>query len=679
MSQSVTVLSSSNGSAVLTRRCDYNIGIEDDILCDIEDDLDDLDNDERDVTLRRQETGFHIGTARKVNGTSERTASGGNKNKKHFNFFQNKAKSDLKEGAGESVNKTPRRVERSKSELGAEYQHKKLIPHSSQGKPDISDTNKKILAHWNSGVERGMKLFQYGFAKTKWEEQQQQQQQQRRGEPDGREKLSTLGSKRSTDMNKSCDGIQQSLQNVLTLKKHFDASQIFSTLTLEGGDKTLLPNKQNDQQKYIPVQTPDRDEDCLEKYLELDHGEFQFIDDAAATLTRGVSPPPGMTKHLSISSLASEIFQELGQPGLKDDTLKPDMTSSSTSRFRQHHQRRQRNLSSASLSAAVPLEPELSNGRPFNSDSRRPAFQNNSQIDITTANKATPSDGTYRRQRRQRNLSSASMSAVVLGDEVPQYMTASWTGEKEIVASTNDDSVLSQRRPTFQNDSQLVASLIADQTLFLRHHQKRKQQLRRQQQWSVGKWQLQSKKDDQTAVVTAGQLQLSDQTQQLLRRCSSLTQTYCDDIPTSIAAATSATTDQPPSSRSSVHLPDYPDRNENGSTRLSSPGTSSTSGTKNIRYLYSGKYRPTFSQDPQQLASVNGNNNHERELNNLNQSPWLLSNNLSSFARRRRSSSTSLHTYEDDVDDNCIVPHNGHLVPNNNKKLNNGDQIPDYR
>ena len=96
MSQSVTVLSSSNGSAVLTRRCDYNIGIEDDILCDIEDDLDDLDNDERDVTLRRQETGFHIGTARKVNGTSERTASGGNKNKKHFNFFQNLTPIEIK-------------------------------------------------------------------------------------------------------------------------------------------------------------------------------------------------------------------------------------------------------------------------------------------------------------------------------------------------------------------------------------------------------------------------------------------------------------------------------------------------------------------------------------------------------------------------------------------------------
>ena len=735
MSQSVKTLT--NGGGVLSRRSDFNIGVEDGLL-DIEDEEDD---DDRDLTLGRQEnisTGFHMGTARKVNGTSERSSSGSNKNKKHFMFFQNKGKVDQPD----SATKTPRRVERSKSELGGEHQHKKLIPHLSQGGKsgggDLSDTNKKILAHWNSGVERGMKLFQYGFnSKTnnnKWDEQQkredqlhqqlfqqhqqqqQQQQQQTSRESDITSKLSTLGAKLSPPVNKGADGIHQSIQTVLTLKKHFDATQIFSALSLDN-DKTLLPSSKKSE--FVPSQQTPDEKDCLEKYLELDHGEFQFIDDAAATLTRGASPPlTPMTKNLSISSLASEIFQELGQQS-GGGLSKPEAGNSS--RFRRHHQRRQRNLSSASMSA-VQLDLELTNGsynndasyeKESNGHSRRPAFQNNSQIDLnrvgmTESVKLTSGDGTYRRQRRQRNLSTASMSAVVLADEMPHYMTSSWNGiEKENGQDNDEDSAIVQRRPTFQNDSQLVASLIADQTLFLRHHQKRKQQRRRQQQWSVGKWQLQANPDDQTASA-AGRLlqkQLAEQTPQqlILRRCSSLTQTYSEDSPSFVdssnnipASTTSSSSSQDPSAlstRSSVHSKSdkqvYPDRNENGSSRLSSPGNGSSKS--NIRFLYSGKYRPTFQQDPQQLQKqqqlpVNGNNNHEsldhsnNSSNNLNQSPWLVSNNLSSFARRRRSSSTSLHTYEDDYDDNnSQVPNNGVIVPNNNKRINNGEPGSDYR
>jgi len=731
MPQSVKTLTN-GGGGVLTRRSDFNIGVEDGLL-DIEDDEDD---DDRDLTLGRQETistGFHMGTARKVNGTSERSSSG-NKNKKHFMFFQNKGKVDQ---PADSASKTPRRVERSKSELGGEHQHKKLIPHLSQGGKsgggDLSDTNKKILAHWNSGVERGMKLFQYGFTSksnnNKWDEQQkrddqlhqqlfqqhqQQQQQQPSRESDITAKLSTLGAKLSPPVNKGADGIHQSIQTVLTLKKHFYATQIFSALSLDN-DKTMLPSSKKSE--FVPSQQTSDEKDCLEKYLELDHGEFQFIDDAAATLTRGASPPSTpMTKNLSISSLASEIFQELGQQS-GGGLAKQEVGNSS--RFRQHHQRRQRNLSSASMSA-VQLDLELTNGSYNNETSyekestphnRRPAFQNNSQIDLNRVGmaesvKVTSGDGTYRRQRRQRNLSTASMSAVVLADEMPHYMTSSWNGiEKENGQDNDDDSSIVQRRPTFQNDSQLVASLIADQTLFLRHHQKRKQQRRRQQQWSVGKWQLQANPDDQTASAAAAsrllQKQLTEQTPQqlLLRRCSSLTQTYSEDSPSfvdssnNIPTSTTSSSQDPSalSTRSSSHTksdkPVYPDRNENGSSRLSSP--SNGSSKNNIRFLYSGKYRPTFQQDPQQQQQqlpVNGNNNHEsldrsnNSSNNLNQSPWLVSNNLSSFARRRRSSSTSLHTYEDDYDDNnSQVPNNGVIVPNNNKRIINGELGSDYR
>ena len=665
MSQSVSTLTN-GGSGIFGRRSESNLGIEDRI-CDLEDDDDDVDDD-RDATLHRPDSGFHFGTARKVNGTSERNLSGcSNKNKK-FNFFPNKgSKNDPKDGSDNNnsvsgVNKTPRRVERSKSELGGDQIHKKLIPTLSQGKGDISETNKKILAHWNSGVERGMKLFQYGFAKTKWEETPQRKTPEQ--PTDFSSKMSTLGSK---PINKSVDGLQQSLQNVLTLKKHFDASQIFSTLTLDG-DKTLLARK-GDAFK-TDGSTPE-EKDCLQKFLEMDHGEFQFIDDSA-TLTRAVSPPLA-SKNLSISSLASEIFQELGQSNLAEPHLKPE--TSESSRFRHHHQRRQRNLSSASMSA-VPLD--LSNGRyetswNENLESNR-RFQNGSQLDVTatpdtTLKSTSANDGSNRRRRRQRNLSSASMSAVVLADETPSYMTTSWNGEND---SVEDD----QRRPTFQNDSQLIASLIADQTLFLRHHQKRKLQRRRQQLWSVGKYQQQQQQQQQQVLLkgeesTNRPKQLVDPTSQhvVLRRCSSLTQTYPDE---------EASQDASLSSRSSVVIQD------NGSSRLSSPAA-------NIRFLYSGKYRPTFQQDPQtqppqqqqpqqqqqqqqlQLQPTNGNIIDDDDNR---ASPWVLSNKLSSFARRRRSSSTSLHAYDDDNDESL------HQLVNNNKKLNGSGKpaaVSDYR
>jgi hypothetical protein len=646
MSQSVTTLTGNNGSAVLTRRSDFNLGAED-LICDIEDDDDDADDD-RDATLRRPGTdggGFHFGTARKVNGTSERASSGGsNKNKKHFMFFPNKGRTDADNN---NADKVPRRVERSKSELGSEHLHKKLIPTLSQGKGDMSETNKKLLAHWNSGVERGMKIFQYGFTKPKWDEQTNQaappQHKKEPAGPDLTSKMSTLGAR---PLNKSVDGLQQSLQNVLTLKKHFDAAQIFSTMTHDG-DKTLTPAAAAKSSKRMPaadLATPD-EKDCLQKFLELDHGEFEFIDDASATLTRAASPPA----NLSISSLANEIFQELGQSGLADA---PSKQEPGTSRFRQHHQRRQRNLSTASMSA---MPHDASNGRydaawNENLESNRPRFQNNSQLELNAA-EATPkpasSDSAHRRHRRQRNLSSASMSAVVLADETS--MTSSW--------HENDDKVAASRRSTSQTtDSQLVASLIADQTLFLRHHQKRKQ--RRNQLWSVGKYPLASTMADDAAVRLQTPLADPGAQQLLLRRCSSLTQTYPDEDPAP---------DRTVTARSSAG-----DRVDNGTSgRLSSPSA-------NIRFLYTGKYRPAFSQDPQLPAPANGhgNNNDGDVTLRPTPSPWVLSSNLSSFARRRRSSSTSLHTYDDDlVDDN--VP-----VANNNKKLNGGGDpaaMSDYR
>lgn len=524
----------------MTQRSGSNLGIED--LLDL-----DGSEDDRDMTLVRQPGGFQLATSHKVNtnGTSE---SNNTKNKKHFGIFQNKQKSEGDQQGGSS---------------------------------DLSDTNKKILSHWNSGVEKGMKIFQYGFGKTtKWDE--------------------TKKSGHDSDGQSTTNTLQQGLQNVMQFKSQLDPSQIFSTLThgAAAADKTffsaakIVKKEEPDEPQPVVVPTPPTAEkNCLEQFLELDHGEFQFIDEAAATLTRNVSPPPPLSssssRNQSISSLANEIFQELGKSSLNDEI------SPSTSRFRHHHQhRRRRNLSTASMTSVPPLENGSSNNDYYCDTSWSESIASSS----ATAN-PKPDSSAKQKQRRYRNLSTASMTA------------SSSEAAAQFIPKT---------------DSQLIASLLEDQTLWLRHQKKHR---RRQpiQPWVPGaKWQLQPRLQGQEDQV-------------ILRRCSSLTQTNTDEMLT-----------QP---------------QQTDSPRLSSPG---------IRFLYNGKYRPASNNSDQNQFV----DNRRISMISTNQQsgPWLLSNNLSTFARRRRSSSTSLHAFQDDVLEDNTVYNN-----NNIKPLTDGELFGEHR
>lgn len=581
-STSKSVSTITNGG-VLTRRSGSNLGIED--MLDLEG-----SDDDRDSTLVRQpqQGGFQFGTSRRVNGTSERNNT---KNKKHFGIFQNKPKSE-----GDQPATTKRQDSVS----------------------DLSDTNKKILSHWNSGVERGMKIFQYGFTRTKWDEAKKFDDQEGRNVKNTEQKQSSFDTK-------SSNTIQQSLQNVMTLKNHLDSSQIFSSLT-QGADKSFFSSKLAKKEPEhvhvtpLPVQPPpptpptlSGEKNCLEKFLELDHGEFQFIDEGA-TLTRNTSPPP-LSKNLSISSLANEIFQELGKSNLGDEA------SSSASRFRHHHQRRRRNLSTASMSSVPPFE----NG---SNDYYGETTTSSWSESVPTSDQNTKGDS-KNKQRRYRNLSTASMTATSAPTET---------------CSLQHDVSTEKFIP--KTDSQLIASLLEDQTLWLRHQKKHR---RRQpiQPWVPGaKWQLQPRSQGQDQVNAH---QVAPDHRAVLRRCSSLTQTNTDE----------ATLPRP-----------------SESPRLSSPGTSA----KGIRFLYSGKYRPTTSNSADQSPLNNQYIDNRRiSMISVNQQqqppsgPWLLSNNLSTFARRRRSSSTSLHTYQDDVEDNIVYNNN------NIKPVNEGEMFGDHR
>ena len=87
----------------------------------------------------------------------------------------------------------------------------------------------------------------------------------------------------------------------------------------------------------------------------------------------------------------------------------------------------------------------------------------------------------------------------------------------------------------------------------------------------------------------------------------------------------------------------------NGTSPLtSSPWLSTSTSNGSSRYLYRGKFQPTTSSGTGNSSnSINNNNGNGSKT----KSPWQLRSNLSSFARRRRGSSTSLHTFSDNDDE----------------------------
>ena len=89
----------------------------------------------------------------------------------------------------------------------------------------------------------------------------------------------------------------------------------------------------------------------------------------------------------------------------------------------------------------------------------------------------------------------------------------------------------------------------------------------------------------------------------------------------------------------------------NGTSPLTSSPWLSTSTNGSSRYLYRGKFQPANTSSSN---SINNNNNGNGSGSNSGKtkSPWQLRSNLSSFARRRRGSSTSLHTFSDNDEEN---------------------------
>ena len=198
--------------------------------------------------------------------------------------------------------------------------------------------------------------------------------------------------------------------------------------------------------------------------------------------------------------------------------------------------------------------------------------------------------------------------------QTPIYETyGAWRARNQRRNYYNNNSVTN-------NTSAKLQALIADQTLLLRHHKKR-------QQAAEAKFQQEKEeensREEQLQSLLLLQKQLAAATKEhlegnsvnnlgALRRCSSLSQT--NEI---------GENPQPPAKI-------------NGTSPLTSSPWLSNSTTS--KYLYRGKFQPSSSN------------------NNNNKSPWQLRSNLSSFARRRRGSSTSLHNFSDNDEETEFQP-----------------------
>ena len=550
---------------MLLRRHENNIGPEELDLSD-----DNIEADDEDGTLVRgvkNSTTNGSGKFRsksRVNGTSE------NKGDEKVDF-----------GVHKILEKGKASLSRSKSELGE--QHKKMISHWKFSKNEITEQNRKLLANLGSGIEKTSmvkKLLPGSFKKPSAKETTTS------GSVPDHEGVQDLPlqSSRTTEVlqpNNNLETKEDLPQDLDGLMKNLGLHS--STTKRYDQPHRVVHQSEMSKSLYVQAGTSESYDLALEKHLENDYGEFEFIDEGG-TLTRSLKTngeAVNTEEHRkSMFSFSEEVFDELEKAG----TL------------------------------------------------QRPSSQKDCVNNSSSTTKEPPETyetyGAWRQKRNQQQHQSSYVS---------QYYHHHHHQQQQ---QNNNNSVTN-------NTSAKLSALIADQTLLLRHHKRRKklEEQQQQQQHQQKSYAIQDfeESDHMQQSLLALQQQLENATKKLegsssshgdtsvapLRRCSSLSQTYQEDQDFDLQAPAKV----------------------NGTSPLSSSPWLSSNST-NCRYLYRGKFQPTT---PSHSNSMNNNSNHVKK-NGSNESraaagPWQLRSNLSSFARRRRGSSTSLHTFSDNEDD----------------------------
>ena len=758
----------------MLRRHGSNIGDEDEILennVEIDEDNDAAEDGTimRNTKPKTNLKKFHRSSSR-VNGTSETI----NKQSSSNNFTSSNNKNQDPNSSfrvQKFLEKGKASLSRSKSELGE--QHKKMISHLSKRGNDLTEQNKKLLANLSSrklipgggGGERSNNSSAVpniskngGKIQTDLDEKHHvvgEKSLQNGGgiciENGG--KIQTdpiIGSDQHADLPKDLDGVIQNLgfdmrsssSNIENGGKIQTGLAKKKRKTLEGKDNQISStNGSMSQSMYVnngiingsTVQPPNystatavpwkmenggkiqitdqqSSNNMLERHLENDYGEFEFIDEAG-TLTRTLKTngeSVNCDEHRkSMFSFSDEIFDELEKSGtlkMENNGGKIQIAEQSALQQLLLPQQQQQQLTASSSSQLQQQENTIIKQQQI----KRPESAGNNKDFYETY-------GAWRQRKYSGTGSSTGISSSSTGSSgyVSQYYSYQ-----------NNNNMTPNNCTSANNTSAKLSALIADQTLLLRHHKRRQQKQQHSTSWREiqnnqcedQENQLQSLIDLQQQLTKTKehlletqicqqqnnqvdfhhqiqngggkiQIQGSSNTEGAstssslfegggglhpLRRCSSLSHTdaiglYSSDHHLHQLTTSCQTGNSPPpppqkiNGTSSIstknnHQHHHPAQQQNLSSNspwLSSTTTTSPSnngsGSSSSRYLYRGKFQPTATKSSSTggvPTSTTSNNNNS--YNKKKNSPWQLRGNLSSFARRRRGSSTSLHNFSDD-------------------------------
>ena len=633
-----------SGNGVLLRRHGSNIGDEDNL-----DLLQDISDDEKEGTLMNRKNNLFHRSSSRVNGTSEVKTKSSQGQSSESPGGNNKDSSNSSFRVQKFLEKGKASLSRSKSELGE--QHKKMISHLSKSRNEITEQNKKLLANLStrkfnlstSGSSNG-KASSNGSSKSPTSSNYEPEEpvgkpyqpvtngredKKSESRQNGHSTSSKLHPDLEADLSKDLDGFMKNFGIDVSMSS---SSSVSKQNNYNGSSRSQSSMSQSMYATQpLESSTTNNHFHDLERHLENDYGEFEYIDEAG-TLTRTLKTngeSVNCDEHRkSMFSFSDEVFDELEKTG----TLK------------------------LNVDASTPLK---SNKSPTTSLSK------NNREDLSTTD-------VYDTQHQQQQQPSTDIYETYGAWRQRKYSGSNNSGYVSQYYSYNNNNTHASAT------SAKLSALIADQTLLLRHHKRRKQKRSSQQdvasitdheqrlqslyeleqQLTKTKEQLanhqgsssfQTPFDMNNGAPPAPPPYSLHVTTHPLRRCSSLSQTAYDETADDLNDLIEATIAPPPQKINGTS----PAMTTNNSP---SPWLSTTSSTNpcststnpscsNARYLYRGKFQPS-SNNSSNSSSSNNNNSYK------NKSPWQLRSNLSSFARRRRGSSTSLHNFSDDEDAN---------------------------
>ena len=328
-----------SGNGVLLRRHGSNIGDEDNL-----DLLQDISDDEKEGTLMNRKNNLFHRSSSRVNGTSEVKTKSSQGPSSESPGGNNKDSTNSSFRVQKFLEKGKASLSRSKSELGE--QHKKMISHLSKSRNEITEQNKKLLANLStrkfnlstSGSTNG-KASSNGSSKSppssNYEPDESigktylpvtngREEKKSESRQNGHSTSSKLHPDLEADLSKDLDGFMKNFGIDVTMS----SSGVSKQNNYNGSSRSQSSMSQSMYTTQpLESSTTNNHFHDLERHLENDYGEFEYIDEAG-TLTRTLKTngeSVNCDEHRkSMFSFSDEVFDELEKTG----TLKLNVNAS---------------------------------------------------------------------------------------------------------------------------------------------------------------------------------------------------------------------------------------------------------------------------------------------------------------------------------------------------------------